>query len=95
MWSLSDEANELFGYVIREGVTNVVRHAGARNCTIELDETGVAVIDDGRGMPPEPGGPSGHGLRGLRERAAELDAVLTVRSDRHGTQLAVHLEDDR
>ena len=89
---LPEDANEIFGYVIREGVTNVVRHAHASHCRIELDEQHVAVIDDGRGLPPGLTDATSSGLRGLRERAAEHGAVLTLNSDRNGTRLAVRRE---
>lgn len=49
---LGPRLNGLFGFAIREGVTNVVRHAEARACLIELSETAVRIIDDGRGPWP-------------------------------------------
>ncbi|MQY08357.1 hypothetical protein ACRB68_64640 [Actinomadura sp. RB68] len=71
---LPDEADALLGWVVREGVTNVIRHSGARRCEITLrHDAGRAVLeicDDGAG--PAPGGPAGNGLRGLAER---LDAA--------------------
>ena len=59
---------ELFGWAVREGVTNVVRHSGATGaassgCTADC----VEISDDGRG--PGRTARSGHGLAGLRERA--------------------------
>ncbi len=74
---LSAEADELFGWTVREGVTNVVRHSGARRCEIRVDGSAVEVRDDGRGPVGEPGA-AGHGLVGLRERARRLDATVTV-----------------
>jgi two-component system sensor histidine kinase DesK len=72
------EANrELFAWVIREGVTNVVRHSGAKKCTIKLTAQQVEVLDDGKGPSPG-GGASGHGLVGLRERADEAGASLEI-----------------
>jgi two-component system, NarL family, sensor histidine kinase DesK len=59
-------ARELFAWVVREGVTNVVRHSGARWCGVRLSATCVEVRDDGRGPGPSAGG---SGLSGLRERA--------------------------
>jgi two-component system sensor histidine kinase DesK len=45
---------------------------------LENGEAGwsLTVRDDGRG--PGEGGAEGHGLRGLRERLAQLDGTLTV-----------------
>ncbi|WP_030936504.1 sensor histidine kinase [Streptomyces sp. NRRL S-646] len=58
--------------VVQEALTNTVKHAYAASCaTVELDWTEdlltLTVTDDGQG-PAAPGG--GHGLIGIRERAA-------------------------
>jgi two-component system sensor histidine kinase DesK len=58
---------ELFAWAVREGVTNVVRHSGARWCGVRLSATCVEVRDDGPGRPIGTGG--GTGLTGLRGRA--------------------------
>ena len=47
---LPEGVNELFGYVIREAVTNVVRHSEASQCTIDVGEHHVSVADDGVGF---------------------------------------------
>jgi two-component system sensor histidine kinase DesK len=75
--SLPAERDELFGWTVREGVTNVVRHSGARGCEIRVDPAAVEIRDDGRGTDGEPEA-AGHGLVGLRERARRLDAAVTV-----------------
>ncbi|MFI9182244.1 sensor histidine kinase [Streptomyces goshikiensis] len=69
--------------VVQEALTNVVKHAGASRVSVRLEygarELAVTVTDDGRG--PASGGrgsggrgsgaaPGGHGLIGIRERAA-------------------------
>ena len=64
-------------WAVREGVTNVIRHSRAQQCTIRVTrdayEIGVEVIDDGAGASPPPGaGSGGNGLRGLAERVAAL-----------------------
>ncbi|MFD8142763.1 sensor histidine kinase [Streptomyces sp. NPDC059708] len=59
--------------VVQEALTNVVKHAGASVVDVRLEygvrELAVRVTDDGRG-PAGGGGPGGHGLIGIRERAA-------------------------
>jgi len=65
------ELHELFAWAVREGVTNVVRHARATTCTITLGPSWLQIDDDGTGVAPRipaarPG--SGTGLLGLRER---------------------------
>jgi two-component system, NarL family, sensor histidine kinase DesK len=71
------ELRPLFGWVVREGVTNVIRHSGARSCWVELGARRVLVRDDGAPAAVEAvaTGP-GNGLRGLRERAEAAGARL-------------------
>ena len=57
----------LLAWVLREAVTNVVRHARASCVVVELGPRGITVTDDGHGAN---GGASGHGLVGMRERVA-------------------------
>lgn len=73
--ALSEEQAELFGYVIREGVTNVVRHSRATRCRIALDERSAEVADDGVGVPA---GTPFTGLAGLRRRVESAGGVLRV-----------------
>jgi two-component system sensor histidine kinase DesK len=118
---------ELFGWAVREGVTNVVRHSGASRCRIRVSASEVEISDDGCGPPAgaslEGGGgarvdspaskadtcggwvpddlqrmgtgcgaTSGHGLSGLRERAIDAGATLSVgRSATGGFALRVRL----
>lgn len=65
---------ELFGWAVREGVTNVLRHSKASRCLIVLDERTVAIHDDGIGA--DPSDTDGSGLRGLRERVAAAGAAI-------------------
>ena len=48
---LPEDLAELFGYVIREGVTNIVRHSRATRARITVEEDAVTVADDGIGIP--------------------------------------------
>jgi two-component system sensor histidine kinase DesK len=83
------EHRELAGWVVREGVTNVVRHAQARRCRIRLDSRRVSVEDDGVG-PTESA--AGTGLTGLRERVDAAGGMLSIgRSDLGGFRLEVTL----
>jgi two-component system sensor histidine kinase UhpB len=67
--------------VAQEALTNVLRHAGAREVIISLsrgeDSVVLAVADDGRGLPAQV---SERGLRGMRERAMLIDSELSVAS---------------
>ncbi|WP_353947272.1 sensor histidine kinase [Streptomyces sp. HUAS MG91] len=64
--SVPPDRQELFGWAVREGLTNVVRHARAARCTVTLSPTSAEIADDGTGAPAAPG----NGLTGLRERVA-------------------------
>ncbi|WP_229661028.1 sensor histidine kinase [Marmoricola endophyticus] len=72
------DLRELFAWTVREGVTNVVRHSGARRCVVRLSPTSAEVRDDGRGLAGETAG-DGNGLLGLRERASALGATVVCR----------------
>lgn len=77
----------LLAWVLREAVTNVVRHAAARTVVIELGQHGITVTDDGHG----PTGPEGNGLRGMRERVQDAGGTLAVRDAGPGTRVEVVL----
>jgi two-component system sensor histidine kinase DesK len=66
------ERRELFGWVLREGVTNVLRHSGARRVRVAVDASSVEIVDDGSATP----GAEGSGLTGLRERLAQAGGRL-------------------
>ncbi|WP_426506894.1 histidine kinase [Dactylosporangium sp. McL0621] len=69
--------------VVREALTNVVKHAGARHATVRVHygpSTEVTVADDGAGAGA---GPTGHGLRGLAERVTALGGSFSAGSP-HG-----------
>jgi two-component system, NarL family, sensor histidine kinase DesK len=40
-------ARQLFGYVLREAVTNVLRHTNARTCTVMMTPGSIQIVDDG------------------------------------------------
>jgi two-component system sensor histidine kinase DesK len=64
------ERQQAFAHVVREGVTNVIRHSGASTCSVRLTAESVEVRDDGVGSPA--GTPRGNGLSGLAERMAAI-----------------------
>jgi two-component system sensor histidine kinase DesK len=85
---LSAAQETVLALVVRESVTNVVRHAQASSCRIRLERTGnsyrLEIFDDGRGGSAE----EGNGLRGMRERVEALGGDMT-REISHGTRLIV------
>jgi signal transduction histidine kinase len=67
--------------IVQEALTNVVRHANARSCTVRLglcDGLDVTIKDDGVGLPP--GRRAGIGLTSMRERTAELGGTYQIES---------------
>ncbi len=76
---MPDERSEVFGYVVREAVTNVVRHSAATTCTIEVSAGAVAVRDDGSGFVSS-STTCGSGLQGLSARVEAAGGRLLVRS---------------
>jgi signal transduction histidine kinase len=90
------EAQRLALYrAAQEALTNVQRHAQARQVWLELalekETITLLVKDDGRGFDLEATG-AGFGLRGLRERAAHLKGECHLESTPgQGTQICFHL----
>ena len=72
--------------IIREAVTNVVRHAAAQQCWLTVrrqrDDLLLDIRDDGSGRIER----EGNGLAGIRERVRELGGRLTIQCGR-GTHL--------
>ena len=83
--------DELLALVLREAITNIVRHSGARSCRVETHRDGstvqLTIRDDGRGGNLR----EGNGIRGMRERLSMLDGTLHIESDRRGTRLTAVL----
>ena len=65
--------------IVIEAVTNVVRHADARTCTVRIERARdaliVRVVDDGAGIGP---GAIGVGTLSMYERAADVGGELLV-----------------
>ncbi|MFE6997470.1 sensor histidine kinase [Microbacterium sp. NPDC057659] len=78
-----EQNRELFGWVLREAATNVIRHAQARQCWVTLTPHRITVEDDGVGPVSEDSG-AGTGLRGLAERVQDAGGALRVGRSRRG-----------
>lgn len=61
--------------IVREAISNTIRHAQAKRLRVRLqhsgDHLGIELTDDGEGVVAESARP-GAGMRSMRERAAEL-----------------------
>ncbi|CAL9436376.1 hypothetical protein SUDANB174_02145 [Streptomyces sp. enrichment culture] len=84
---LPPQAEALLGWVVREAVTNVVRHSGASRCEIAVAGSAgrvrLTVTDNGTGAGSSAQGP-GTGLTGLRERLATAGGSLTAGAEPRG-----------
>ncbi|GHG27655.1 sensor histidine kinase [Streptomyces hydrogenans] len=82
--------------IAQEALTNTVRHARARTATVRIDRSGalltVLVRDDGRGPRTTPGRAAGHGLAGMRERAAAHGGTATAGPGPDGRGFEVRAE---
>jgi two-component system, NarL family, sensor histidine kinase DesK len=87
---LQPSHDSVLSLVLREAVTNILRHAGASRCRLELaadaGRTVLRVEDNGRGAI----GREGNGLRGMRERIEALGGRLEIDS-RQGTRLTAEI----
>lgn len=72
--------------VVKEALTNAIRHSGAKEVRVRVRVNGAAleieVEDDGRGFeqPASAGGRTGHGLGNMQRRADAIGAQLETRS---------------
>jgi two-component system sensor histidine kinase DesK len=89
---LDPQHEAVLAMVIREAVTNVIRHAAATRCEIRMttenpNQLKLQISDDGGGG----GGPlcEGAGLGGMRARIAAVGGMLNVKSGSQGTRLII------
>jgi two-component system, NarL family, sensor histidine kinase DevS len=80
----SDVAAQLI-QIVRESLSNTLRHASASRARVALDLEGDAAVitieDDGRGFDPgQPRGAGHLGLANLHDRAASVGGALEIRS---------------
>ncbi|WP_157430238.1 sensor histidine kinase [Actinomadura oligospora] len=86
---LPPDPDALLGWVVREGVTNVIRHSGAGRCVITVrndgSEASVEITDDGRSGAEAS---AGNGLSGLGERVGSAGGTLRTTPSSSGFVLA-------
>jgi two-component system sensor histidine kinase DesK len=89
---ISREMENLLSLVLREAITNVIRHARARQCRVQFFNRNrrwhLVVTDDGIGW----NGQYGNGLSGMKERLAFHGGKLTIESLNPGTKLIAVVE---
>ncbi|MBP2703590.1 sensor histidine kinase [Microbispora sp. RL4-1S] len=88
---LPDALDGLFGWAVREAVTNVLRHARATKCEINLsygrEGAVLEVADNGSPGPYQPG----NGLGGLSERVAAAGGSVEAEPASAGFRLRVRI----
>ncbi|MFI5675095.1 sensor histidine kinase [Streptomyces cellulosae] len=91
-----EESESALAWALREAVTNVVRHSGARRCTVGLVRQQtldgpvleLSVEDNGSGGS---GSGPGNGLTGLTERLEKAGGSLDATGTRHGFRLVARV----
>ncbi|WP_170067860.1 sensor histidine kinase [Lentzea guizhouensis] len=84
---LSPRSRTVLATVLREGVTNLLRHSEATRCAITISSAGGAVSIDivNDGAPAEVGTERGSGLTNLATRAMAIGGSLFARTSSDGT----------
>ena len=84
---LSPRSRTVLATVLREGVTNLLRHSDATRCSIEITGTGglvsIDIVNDG--APAEAGTDRGNGLTNLATRTTALGGSLFAQRSADGT----------
>lgn len=65
---------KLFSWVLREAVTNMVRHSDANAARVRLSATGLDILDNGVGV----GDARGNGLTGMAQRVAASGGSVVI-----------------
>jgi signal transduction histidine kinase len=85
---LATEVDTVLAIVLREAVTNILRHSAAQRCVITLvddvDVVTLRITNDGAATPPG----EGRGLENMRTRVEAVGGSLTTRHER-GTFVVV------
>ena len=71
----------MWGWVVREAVTNIIRHSQARCCWINLSDDRMCIIDDGIGVGDAE---EGSGRAGMRRRVEGVGGHLDIGSGDNG-----------
>ena len=98
-WHISARVHMQLTRILRESVTNALRHSGAAHLSVALNwsisDATLTVEDNGRGLGDAQQRPAvergGHGLLGLERRVRHLGGLLTFSNASPGTRVAVWL----
>ena len=93
---LIPEASIAIFRIVQEGLTNILKHASARNVEVSVDTVGewlvIRVADDGVGLPADRRRTvRSHGLAAMRHRAIGLGGEWRIVRAERGTEIEVRL----
>ena len=92
---LGPNESTLLAYVLREAMTNILRHSGAQECSVVLEKTAknirLMIADDGQGRGGEI---EGQGLGGMRRRLEAAGGTLSITDD-DGLHLVAEIQESR
>jgi signal transduction histidine kinase len=95
--AVPEDTREQVYRIAQEALSNIGRHSGAHNATIEWHvsaqgQARLRIADDGNGFDTEAAAPGHFGLTNIRDRAAALGATLILKSaPGEGTELVMEL----
>ena len=79
--------------VLKEAVTNIAKHAEARNASfvfhIEGDDLSMEIKDDGIGIKEENKSPFGNGLKNMQSRMQDIAGTFEIKSNDKGTTIII------
>lgn len=92
---VSPITRNILGMCLRECITNVLKHSGAKNCTVALRANAgkyvLSVEDNGRGFTLNNNELQdfGNGLHGMKERLLLIGGKIHIDSNSEGTKVAI------
>jgi two-component system sensor histidine kinase DesK len=97
--TLPRNVDVVLAWIVREAVTNVIRHSRARHCLIRIvaDDAYIRaeISNDGSPLTESPKVERGNGLSGLAERLAKVSGILEAgplpESERPGFQVTAEI----
>ncbi|MDQ8006552.1 MAG: two-component regulator propeller domain-containing protein [Pedobacter sp.] len=92
-WKMSMEQNRNLTLIAKEILTNILKHAGAKNVNISVFEENqtlkIEVVDDGKGFEMDTAG-NGRGLQNIKNRSQRIQANLDMISKvGEGTKVSI------
>ncbi|PWK53635.1 sensor histidine kinase [Pleionea mediterranea] len=78
----NNQLNQSLGFIVREAMTNIVKHSNADHCNVTLKQDSkvlyLSIVDNGHCPIIK----SGNGLNGIKERVKNLSGKLTINTNK-------------